>query len=555
MFLIDRSQKFSAQILLIWLCCALLPSSSAFAEDEASNGIDSSLETFASMLTVRASKLEELEELKEKLSKTTDEVDKTQFTTDAESLNAELEELEEQIGILATGVSASEFDLAGGQAINLQGELEQLIQPFVIMLKSATADARQIEHLRHKLLTANAHVSIAEKALEGLQPITGANEDKLVAAELAIIDADWQEKLTEANDLKATIQHQLEAKLEAQQRASEESESVFGSFFRDRGLSLLLGLGAAVLVFTLTKLFGSAVSYARTRGGMARSFKVRLSALLFNVFSFAAALATMLYVFNARNDWLLLGLVVLLVVALLWMGLKMLPDMIEQITLLLNLGAVQEGERVLFEGIPWHVKRLDFYTDLENPELEGGTVTLPVRELAGLHSRPAATDEAWFPSRSGDWVKMEDDTVAKVVFQSPETVQLVELGGARHTLTAPAYFESAPVNLSSNARVEVEFGISYQHQAIAAHELPEKLAEFVQRGLYELLDKDELLDVNVELLACNASSLDYEVEADLHGSAAHKYEDVERALTRLCLEACNEYGWEIPFPQIVVHQA
>lgn len=523
----------------------------AAAESKAAG---SSLQTFANMLRNRSDKTAELEQIKNALGQARDEVEKQSLIETAEQMQQELDELEEQIGILATGVSAKDFDLAGKQKIDLQGELEQLIQPFVIMLKSATADARRIEELRHKLLTTETHMAIADKALEGLEPMRAANQDPELAAELDAIQQYWQENSAEATDLHATIKHQLDASLEAQRRESESAESFFGSFFRDRGLSLAMGVGAAVLVFTVLKLLGSGFSYAREKGGVQRSFQVRLSSLIFNVVTFAAALAAMLYVFNARNDWLLLGLVVLLVIALLWMGLKMLPDMMEQITLLLNLGAVQEGERLMFEGIPWHVKKLDFYTDLENPALAGGTFTLPVRELLGLHSRPAADDEVWFPSRSGDWVKTEDGTVAKVVFQSPEMVQLVELGGARQTLTAPAFFESAPTNLSSNARVEVEFGVSYKHQAIGAREIPAKLAAFVETGLAELLTEDELLDVNVELLACNASSLDYEVEADLHGSAAHKYEDVERALTRLCLEACNEYDWEIPFPQLVVHR-
>ncbi|MFK7732309.1 MAG: hypothetical protein AB8B48_11890 [Pseudomonadales bacterium] len=557
-----QSLRWQAAMLAV-LCMSLLvfpaiaatdPAIDAEAVADVEEVVNPTLQTFASMLKARADKTADLQAVKKALSRSSDEVEQKAYREQAEQLQSELDELEEQVGILATGVSAAEFDLAGGQAIDLQGELEQLVQPFVIMLKSATAEARQIEQLKHKRLTAEAHIGIAEKALEGVEELDAADLDEPIASEVATIKSAWQEKLAEATDLQATIEHQLAARLDAQKRESEEGGSAFGDFFKDRGLSLLMGIGAAILVFTLLKLLGSGFSYARTKGGVGRSFQVRLSALLFNVFSVVAAIGVMLYIFNMRNDWLLLGLVVLLSIAILWMGLKMLPDMMEQITLLLNLGAVQEGERVMFEGVPWVVKKLDFYTDFENPELAGGTFTVPVRELLGLHSRPAAPDEAWFPSRTGDWVKTEDGTIGKIVFQSPEMVQMVELGGARHTFSAPAYFESAPTNLSSNARVEVEFGVSYKHQAIGGTELPEKLAAFVEKGLLQMLDRDVLLDVNVELLACNSSSLDYEVEADLHGSAADRYEDVERALTRLCLEACNEYGWEIPFPQLVVHK-
>lgn len=546
--------RWAPALLIVFLFSQPVGAEVEGTTEAAAEVVNPTLQTFSSMLKARSDKRAELETIKSALSSTSDEVEMKSQREEADQLQGELDELEEQIGILATGVSASEFDLAGGQAIDLQGELEQLVQPFVIMLKSATEEARQIEHLKHKKLTAKAHIGIAEKALEGIEALSGTELNEEITVEVASIKEAWQEKLAEATDLEATIEHQLNARLEAQKRESEEGGSAFGDFFKDRGLSLLMGIGAAALVFTLLKLLGSGFSYARTRGGVQRSFKVRLSALLFNVFSFVAAIGVMLYIFNMRNDWLLLGLVVLLSIAILWMGLKMLPDMLEQITLLLNLGAVQEGERVMFEGVPWLVKKLDFYTDFENPELAGGTFTVPVRELLGLHSRPAAPDEAWFPSRTGDWVKTEDGTIGKIVFQSPEMVQMVELGGARHTFSAPAFFESAPTNLSSNARVEIEFGVSYRHQAIGGTEIPEKLAAYVEKGLLKMLDRDVLLDVNVELLACNSSSLDYEVEADLHGSAADRYEDVERALTRLCLEACNEFGWEIPFPQLVVHK-
>ena len=59
-----------------------------------------------------------------------------------------------------------------------------------------------------------------------------------------------------------------------------------------------------------------------------------------------------LFVFNMRNDWLLLGLGVLFLMALGWILIKTLPGMVEQIMMLLNLGSVREGERVIFNGIP-----------------------------------------------------------------------------------------------------------------------------------------------------------------------------------------------------------
>lgn len=531
---------------------AVLQVAPAIAETDSQ---DSALSTFAHLLESRTEKNREIETLKGRLAAANNEIDQKELTASIESVQIELAELDSQLGILASGVADSDYNLSGDGVIDLQSELEQLVQPFVTMLKSATAEARHIEQLRHKLLTAEAHRAIAEKALAGLNPMLGAVNDDASAAELKLIEARWKERLEAANDLEQTVQHQLDARLAAREQEDAEEGSVFGDFFRDRGLSVLMGVGSFALVFTVLQLSLRGMRAAAQRGGMRRSSKVRLAGILFHLLTIIAATGSMLFVFNQRADWLLLGLVLLLVFALMWMALKMLPNMLEQLTLLLNLGAVQEGERLLFDGIPWEVRKLDFYTDLVNPALSGGTVTLPVRELAGLHSRPAAADEPWFPTRCGDWVRFDDGPIAKVVFQSPETVHLVELGGARRVISSPSFFESSPVNLSTNARVEVQFGVSYKHQAIAGEELPRQLRDHVYAGLLQLVDAKHLLDVNVELMDCGANSLDYEVEADLHGDAAHLYEDVERALTRLCLDAANHYNWDIPFPQVVVHQA
>ena len=82
---------------------------------------------------------------------------------------------------------------------------------------------------------------------------------------------------------------------------------------------------------------------------------------------------------------------------------------------------------------------LNFYTHLTNDDLTGGSLNLSVRELIGLVSRPSASDEEWFPSLSGDWVELDDETIGKVVYQSPEMVQLVLLGGSHITYTTENY--------------------------------------------------------------------------------------------------------------------
>ena len=88
---------------------------------------------------------------------------------------------------------------------------------------------------------------------------------------------------------------------------------------------------------------------------------------MYKFVSVFAAIVAMLAVFNIRTDWLLLGVGAILLLGMIWTLVKMLPEMIQQLTMLLNLGAVQEHERVMFMGVPWEVSKLSFYTILERP--------------------------------------------------------------------------------------------------------------------------------------------------------------------------------------------
>jgi len=45
------------------------------------------------------------------------------------------------------------------------------------------------------------------------------------------------------------------------------------------------------------------------------------------------------------------------------------------------------------------------------------------------------------------------------------------------------------------------------------------------------------------------------VIADFDGVLADLYGRLSRAMQRWCVEACTEYGWEIPFTQLTLHQA
>lgn len=469
-------------------------------------------------------------------------------------INDDLSKLNRQIGAVATGVSDEEYGIETDSKFDLNAEAQALVEPFIAMLRDATENARQIERLRRDLNEAKRRRSLANRALATLKPMREIATDPDLIETLDQRKALWEGRANAESDLSGALKQQLDDRLSdrgATQTAAGEAAS---SFVKDRGISLLLGIAAFAIVFGVMRLVHRFTRWLRVRRKIKRNFYTRLTNLIFTAFTPIFAVTAMLTVFNMRNDWLLLGIFAIMLVALLWIGIRMIPEMIDQVTLLLNLGAVQEDERVIFDDTPYLVKRLDFYTDLENPALEGAQFTLPIKDLIGLHSRPSGPDEPWFPSLRGDWVRLADETFGQVISQSPDMVELEIPGGSRVTYTHDDYLAEKPDNLSGGFRSEIKFGLSYKHQDVATGKAMEMLKDHIRVGLLELVPEQHLLDVGCEMLEAGDNAIIYEVEADLTGAVAPLMEDVERELTRLCVDACNKFGWEIPFPQMVVHK-
>ncbi|MEM7545668.1 MAG: hypothetical protein AAF367_09040 [Pseudomonadota bacterium] len=483
------------------------------------------------------------------------DIDAAAQKTALEQITREIDDLTTQIGTIATGVSDADFRAGQGAAFDLNTEIQALVEPFVAMMRDATDNARQIERLRRSVAEARRRLSLARQARETLAPVRDAATDEALIATLDDMDALWQRRADAAEGQVNALEQQLKDRLSDRGESREAANAVASGFFKDRGLSLIYGIGAFIGVFVALRFVHKATVWLREKRRIKRSFATRLVNLIFTAFTFIIATGAMLAVFNARNDWLLLGIFGIMLLTLAWAGIRMIPGAMEQVTLLLNLGAVQEDERVLIDDVPYRVRKLDFYTDFENPALEGADYTLPVRALIGLHSRPSGPDEPWFPTRKNDWVRLNDETYGRIVSQSPEMVEIEIPGGSEVTYTTADFMAAQPENLRNGFRAEITFGIGYSHQAEATGEVMETLKAHVRSGLLRIIPATQLRTVGIAVLEAGDNAIIYEVEADLTGAAAPVLEDVERELTRLCIEACTVNNWDIPFPQMVVHRS
>ncbi|MDA0822871.1 MAG: hypothetical protein O3C28_10650 [Proteobacteria bacterium] len=519
----------------------------AVTETEALDALVAVLDAIKSRQTEIKSLLQEL-----KRQDPGTEADALQETL--ESAKQDLKQLRVNFESIATGIAVKDYRASKPESFDLQGELVKLAQPLVYALNSATRDSRDIETLRQLIEQSNKRIRTAQLAIANLRRLMARNVNEGLTKQLKRMLEDWERELETLTDQNQIYEQQLQSTLDAKASFLTSTGEAFTGFVRNRGVNALLGLATFMAVFGVLRFLGGVVKRMRATRRHTRSSFERLTELLLRTFSFIIAITATLVVFNLRNDWLLLGIGVLFLGALGWVAVKSLPTVSEQFTLLLNLGSVREGERLIYQGLPWRVTSLNLYSHLENPWLTGGSVHLAIRDLVGNVSRISLADEPWFPSREGDWVKLDDGFIGEILHQSPEMVVVRDFGNCQKTYTTQNYLGLNPMNLSSGYRIQMVFGIDYRYQADGATRIPETFKARLTEELNKLVGEDNVMRVEGDFFLPNASSLDYEFEAYIKGDAAHLYEEVERTMIYCFLNVCNENHWEIPFQQVTIGQ-
>ena len=117
------------------------------------------------------------------------------------------------------------------------------------------------------------------------------------------------------------------------------------------------------------------------------------------------------------------------------------------------------------------------------------------------------------------------------------------------------FLANSPRNLSTNFRIKETIGISYTLQKESTTDIPQILSQFIQQRAEQEGYAERMLNLRVEFAQAGSSSLDLVVIADFNGELGDLYNRLRRAIQRWCVDACSEYGWEIPFPQMTLHGA
>jgi len=470
----------------------------------------------------------------------------------AAALETEVRDLGWQFGGLCSRLDVQQFEAPAHGKFDLQAEVEESVRPLVQMLKDVTEGPRKMTELRGHIELLEQRQTTAEAALRTAE----RTRDALPAGSPARTEAEreiaerWTVTITSLRDQVIVLKARLLSREQAQKPWHERLREVAHGFLSTSGVSLLLAAGVFVSVLLTLRFIQNRLMRHRTTD---RTFSLRLLEVLLSALTMLITVGATLVVPYVRDDWLLLAVGLIFLVGVGWVLVRMLPQFFEQIRLVLNVGGVREGERIVIEGLPYRVDQLRFYSRLTNPDLQGGELRVPIQDLIGKRSRRSAPDEPWFPCRAGEVVMLADGVIGPVLSQSPSCVVIDHLGAPR-SYTVSHFLAQKPRNLSRGFVVDTLFGVDHRHQGDATATIPLRLRDALQRGLSAMVPAGQLLGIEVQFAAVGSNSLDYQALATFAGEAAGRFLDLRRAMQRLLVEACSENGWSIPAPQLVVHR-
>lgn len=499
---------------------------------------------------------EEVDAKLESLMKAKTEQEKTRIQAELNEIGDAIVEQEASFEmILTAGFELNKEDAEEKKDFDWQRDLLEIVQPIMSELRQLTENKRKLDNMHKKIAFYESQISDIGEVLTHFTKINKQGFEKEALIEFERIDKKWKDQQEETKHLLEVAQLQHDEMIKSQSAKEISMGEHARQFAAGRGATLLMALAAFVAVYASMLVLLKFSKWISNRKGEEKStYYQRIITLSYHFLMGALAIAAMFYVLSVRDDQVLIGLTVLLLLSIVWLLKSSIPSYINELRVLLNTGPVREGECIIYNGIPMQIESLNYYTKLVNPALPELELRLTLAELAHYVSRPFSENEPWFPCKVGDYVMLSGDIYGMVKCITLEHIVLsLSDGTMPRTYTITDFLAAKPRNYSQGFVAITDFGIDYKHQASCTVDVPNILREGIRRGLLQETYGASLKDVSVHFAKANTSSLDYKIIATFDGAAAGELHPITRALQRYAVEVCNQQQWTIPFAQLVVH--
>jgi len=501
-------------------------------------------ETLRRLLARRDGIRNSVDDLGRRLASETGEAAKQELRQQIDSLDRQRQQIERDFALLVTGLQPQAMlDDKGGSSATpaLQEELGQILAPVFTDLRQLTQKARRAQELEDEMVQLRDRENQYLRALAETDKLLAGIKDAKApdtALRNALNDSrkTWQSRLDDVRSRLDALQHQLaELKVTGIDFWTELGSNV-KHFVFVRGTNIVLALLTFIVVFFgLRTAYSYALKVIRVRKYQNLGFTLRVLDLGQEAMSLVLGISAALLVLYARGDWLLGGLALLALGGLLVTARNGISKHLTQLQFLLNLGPVREGERVIFQGVPWQVGSISMFTQLTNPEIRGTGLRVPLDVLATMTSRPSKLDEAWFPCENRGWIVINASAptgsiLAQVTEITPDHVEVSYDGGTKRWIPLATFMTMDVGSLAAGFTRSFTFSLPLGPGSAPPQTVCENLKTCVRAALLEVVRPEELRDLEVERLESSAASLNLLIMASFTGSQAPNYHRLLRVL-------------------------
>lgn len=438
---------------------------------------------------------------------------------------------------------------------NWQQEVMQILQPLFAKMQRMTEDARKKDLLREDEKELAERIELAKEGMNALQAL---NQESLREdAKKAVLDiqTDW-------NDLIKTLEHQhniVELKLADMtddRGFFERLTQNFWGFISNDGIILLV---ASAVAITLYYLLNAIAAYLIKRYEIEKrrliNFKWRLVLLAYQVVNFLLALSVFLVILHTSGNMVLFGFAVLILFALLVTFRNAIPNYIRRLRLFLNLGQAREGERIIYEGIPWEITSINLYAAyLKNPLLDNGQIRLTLDQLDKIYSRPIKMDELWFPTRAGDIILLPDQRLVKVARQTPESIYLNH-EGANIVYPTAEFYKLKFSNISLGYTLTLHFTLEESPENRLKLEeiyktMDSELREYIETQNGDLCRSIRTIELSIRQIL-NDTQTSYRLLVRMAPNSAKHYLEMKDLLNNATAIIARNNGWKIILTEVL----
>ncbi len=432
---------------------------------------------------------------------------------------------------------------------NWQQEVLQILQPFFAQMQRMTEKARTRDQLIEDRRELIKKIDTANIGLTTLQGIDKTKLSEFAVKQITKLDDEWIDKLKSLEHQKNIVDLKLEDLTDNRSFFTKFTDNLW-SFIKNEGLAIVAAVVFASLFYYIFSRFILLLTrYIQQDKKRVTNFKWRFVLLIFQAVNVAFTLAIFMVILHTSGNIMLFGIVGLILLMLAISFRAKIPAYLNRLRVFLNLGQAREGERIIYNDIPWEISKINLSTVyLTNPLLDNGELRVTIDLIDKLYSRDTKTDELWFPSRKGDILLLPDKRIVKVVRQTPESIYLSH-DGATIVMGTAEFYKLKFSNLSRGYSLTLNFTIEDTAENRVLFETVEtNITEGIKDEMHaadeSLLASIKSISLSTrQLISANATS--YQVIVEMTSNSATKYLVAKSALNRAVINEARSKNWAI----------